>query len=150
MDFFDWNLSSDEEDGFDDDCTGLQEQSNVSINNFAAKQQTEDSKDDEDSDVERNNGSTTVAFFSEDEEESAIEEDEEEEIDWEDGEDDDGSSVSSFGYHQVKTRLRLRATTCRNKTVQTMRNLRTSGRTTRKVPTVKQRQMKMIRKSSPS
>lgn len=89
MDFFDWNLSSDEEDGFDDDCTGLQEQSNVSINNFAAKQQTEDSKDDEDSDVERNNGSTTVAFFSEDEEESAIEEDEEEEIDWEDGEDDD-------------------------------------------------------------
>jgi hypothetical protein len=80
---FDWNLSSDEEDGFDDWANvDLQASLKPTTTTHASKPQHDDT-DDSESDNEKEKGIATVAFFEGDEEEEG------DEIDWEDADEDD-------------------------------------------------------------
>lgn len=83
MSFDDWNLSSGEEEGFDDWTGGTQEQAESSP---VARHSTNrsDASDTDGENPSRGKGHMTVAFFSE---ESENDQDGEEEIDWEDGHD---------------------------------------------------------------
>jgi hypothetical protein len=93
MSFDDWNLSSDEEGGFDD-WTGRELQEESSLLQTNDDDDGDNDSDTDDEDPSEKKGLMTVAFFSE---EPAHEQndDEEEEIDWEDGH--DGEQMDEAG-----------------------------------------------------
>jgi hypothetical protein len=88
---FDWNLSSDEEGGFDNWANvDLQASLKPMTTTHLSKPQHDDTDDDSesDSDIEKEKGIATVAFFEEDEDDSDEDDDG---IDWEDADEDDGA-----------------------------------------------------------
>lgn len=88
---FDWNLSSDEEDGFDDWANvDLQASLKPTTTTHVSKPQHDDTDDDSESDNEKEKGIATVAFFEGDEgNDDEEEEDDDDEIGWEDADEDD-------------------------------------------------------------
>ena len=89
---FDWNLSSDEEDGFDNWANvDLQASLKPTTTTHASKpQHDEDTDDSSESDDEKGKGIATVAFFEGDEGNNDEEEEEEDDgIGWEDADEDD-------------------------------------------------------------
>jgi hypothetical protein len=86
---FDWNLSSDEEDGFDDWANvDLKASLKPTTTTHVSKPQHDDTDDDSESGDEKEKGIATVAFFEGDEGNDG-EEEEEDEIGWEDADEDD-------------------------------------------------------------
>jgi xeroderma pigmentosum group C-complementing protein len=89
----DWNLSSDEEDAFEEWTGGTLE-----ISAAATNTTNDEDTDDEEEDQSTKQGPVTIEFFNEQNEE----EEEEEEVDWEDGhKDDPNESVDRLATDQA-------------------------------------------------